>query len=77
VRVGDAWTAFRGRRMKVWRAHHGDRTDLAPGELVGAEVGTGAGSIVLVEVQPEGKARIAAGDWLRGARPESGERLGT
>jgi methionyl-tRNA formyltransferase len=77
VRVGDAWTAFRGRRLKVWRAHHGDRTDLAPGELVGAEVGTGAGSIVLVEVQPEGKARIAAGDWLRGARPESGERLGT
>ena len=58
VRVGGAWTTFAGRRLKVWR--------------VGADgpvrVPTGDGSLALVEVQPEGKPRMAAGDWARGAR---------
>jgi methionyl-tRNA formyltransferase len=31
-------------------------------------VGCGAGAIELVEVQPSGKRRMAAGDWIRGLR---------
>lgn len=83
VRVGGAWTTFRGRRLKVHRARAWPSagsaaagTMLAPGELAGDRVGTGDGEVQLVEVQPEGKAMVAAVDWLNGARPAAGERLG-
>jgi methionyl-tRNA formyltransferase len=79
VRIGRAHTTFRGRRLRVVRA--AARADLAPGgaepgTLQGAGVATGAGVLELVEVQPEGSRPMPAGDWLRGARPASGERLG-
>lgn len=84
VRVGGAWTTFRGKRLKVWRtARVGPAPDaerpgqvLAPGELDGLVVGTGAGALELVEVQPEGRARQDAAAWRNGARPQPGERLG-
>jgi len=81
IRLGEAWTTFRGRRLKV-RAAHLARPDadpapaLAPGELAPPLVGTGSDPLELVEVQPEGKGRQAVGDWARGARPKPGERLG-
>lgn len=91
VRIGNAWTEFRGRRLKIWRtrlepagrpAGGSESTTsqpegLAPGELDGCWVGTGAGLLELVEVQPEGKARQAARAWLNGARPRRGEKLGS
>jgi len=78
VRVGGAWTTFRGRRLKVLRARLApDRVGPAPGELDGLHVGTGAGALELVEVQPEGKAPQAATAWRNGARPEPGEALGS
>jgi methionyl-tRNA formyltransferase len=76
IRVGDAWTTFRGKRLKVLRArvsHNG----LAPGAIDGMRVGTGDGAIELEQVQPEGKGPMAAGDWRNGARPSTDERLGT
>lgn len=86
VRVGGAWTTFRDRRLKVVEAVVDDPapeaaeaaapTVEAPGSLHGNRVATGAGSLRLVTVQPEGKAAIGATDWLRGVRPEPGERLG-
>lgn len=93
VRVGRAWTTFRGKRLLVHRARcvgldssdapeGGALGELAVGTLVGRLVVTGdsAGrpghALELVEVQPEGRAVQAAADWLRGARPEPGERLG-
>jgi methionyl-tRNA formyltransferase len=124
IRVGKAWTTFRGRRLIVHRARsapaellrdaiqgaalrsglggaatksgqsrgnasargpanglgngaggHSARA-LAPGELAGEVVGTGDGGILLLEVQPEGKGRMSASEWLRGARVREGERLG-
>ncbi len=41
----------------------------------GPVVGTGDGVLRLAEVQPEGKARMAASDWWRGARPTADDRL--
>jgi methionyl-tRNA formyltransferase len=76
VRVGGAWTTFRGRRLKVLRAAVADAA-LPPGQLDGPLVGTGEGALELVEVQPEGRAAQPAGAWRNGARPAAGERLGT
>ncbi len=79
VRLGGAWTTFRGRRLKVRRARlvpPGEGADLAPGVLDDTRVGAGAGSLELVEVQPEGKAPQAVAAWRNGARPVAGERLG-
>jgi methionyl-tRNA formyltransferase len=78
VRVGGAWTTFRDRRLKVWRTElAGDEAPAgAPGTVDGDRVVTGAGTLRLVEVQPEGKARQAVAAWRNGARPTSGERLG-
>ena len=50
----------------------------APGTLLCADpvtVACGEGALQLVTVQPEGKARMAAEAWLRGARLPQGARL--
>jgi methionyl-tRNA formyltransferase len=67
VRLGGAWTTHHGRRLKVWRV----------GADGGVPVPTGDGPLSLVEVQPEGKGRMAAADWARGARLGDGVRFGT
>ena len=75
VRLGGAWTTFRGTRLKVHevalRAAVG-----APGTIDGLVVGCGEGALELVVVQPEGKARQDAAAWRNGARPSSDDRLG-
>ncbi|MGH9222345.1 MAG: methionyl-tRNA formyltransferase [Acidimicrobiales bacterium] len=80
IRVGQAWTTFRGHRLKVLRARvvPGGGEGLARGELDSSRllVGTGAGQVELVEVQPEGKGPQAAVAWRNGARPQPGEKLG-
>jgi methionyl-tRNA formyltransferase len=80
VRLGGAWTTFRGKRLKVWRTAVEPVDDIGgttpPGELVGDGVGTGDGVLRLIEVQPEGRARQSVADWRNGARPAPGESLG-
>jgi methionyl-tRNA formyltransferase len=77
IRLGQAWTTFRQRRLRVLRARMAQGADLAPGQLDPRTllVGTGAGVLELVEVQPEGKAPQPAPAWRNGARPQPGERL--
>jgi methionyl-tRNA formyltransferase len=78
VRVGGAWTTFRGKRLKVWRTEPVAGTPAGgPGELVDDCVVAAAGGLRLVEVQPEGKGRQPAAAWRNGARPAPGERLGS
>ena len=68
VRVGGAWTTRDGERFKIWR------TALPPtGE--GILHPTGDGDIELLEVQPAGKARMAAPAWANGAGWTAGDRL--
>lgn len=81
VRLGQAWTTFRGARLKIPRARLLTSPDadvpppgvLDPDRLV---VGTGDGGLELVEVQPEGRPVQSAGAWRHGARLRPGERLG-
>ena len=67
VRVGGAWTTFRGKRLKVHAARPDpDAAPGLPGTLEGVRVATGQGVLELVEVQPEGKGRQPADVFLRG-----------
>ena len=75
-----AWTTAKGARLKLLRAKAEDSATggptggAEPGALVGpARVATGDGVLVLTEVQPEGKAAMAATAWAAGFR---GDRLG-
>jgi methionyl-tRNA formyltransferase len=81
VRLGRAWTTFRGKRLTVLDVALGPGGDGAvgrpPGSLEGAIVATGDGTLVLQRVQPESRSPMSADDWLRGLRPAVGERLGT
>jgi methionyl-tRNA formyltransferase len=75
-----AFADFRGKNLNVFAAKLVDRPG-AVGELaVDGDrllVGCGAGTALeLMEVQPEGKKRMAARDFIHGYRPRSGERLG-
>jgi len=76
VRVGGAWTTFRGRRLKVMDSEptSGDGT---PGAVDAAGVvATGDGALRLLTVQPEGKGPMPWTAFANGARPEPLERLG-
>ena len=71
VRLGNAFTFFEGKRFKV---HEVSRVSeqLPEGSISFKDgmvlVGTRVGSLQLLTVQPEGKPRIAASEWARGAR---------
>lgn len=77
-----AYTSYRGKRLKVWRASARAGSQSAqPGAVVevGKEslaVATGDGILELHDVQLEGGKRLAAGDFVRGHKPENGEILG-
>jgi methionyl-tRNA formyltransferase len=84
VRLGHAWTTFRGKRLGVLRAtpvaapvEVGPIGAGTPGTLVGTVVCTGDGGLALEEVQPESRKPMTADDWARGVRPVVGERLGS
>jgi methionyl-tRNA formyltransferase len=81
VRLGGAWTTFRGKRLTVLEAEvheaSGGGSALAPGALDGPAVATGEGTLVLRRVQPESRSPMSADEWLRGVRPENGECVGT
>lgn len=86
VRVGGAWTTFRGERLKVHEASLVDPPPTGagvaaavPGTLVphgrSVAVVVGDGLVELRSVQPAGKGAMTARDWANGARPV-GEVLG-
>ena len=76
-----AHTWFRAKHLQIRRAQPADHVKLAPGELLfkGGHllVGCGSGTALdLLELQPEGKKRMAAVDFANGYRLSPGERLG-
>jgi len=79
VRLGQAWTTFRGARLKVRRARLVAAGDVPPPGVLDAArlvVGAPGGGLELVEVQPEGRPVQAAPAWRNGARLAPTERLG-
>jgi methionyl-tRNA formyltransferase len=79
----NAFTALRGAKLVLWRAVAVDETTAAaPGTVVSAKGETllvtgGNGTVLQIhELQPEGKRRLPARDFLNGARLRPGERLG-
>ncbi|MCU1373688.1 MAG: fmt [Actinomycetia bacterium] len=78
VRVGGAWSEFRGRRLKVHRSRPLPDEPAAggPGTLQGDRVVCRPGALQLLEVQPEGKSPTPFAAWANGARPLDGEMLG-
>ena len=70
-----AWTTLRGKRVKLGPVTPAGAV-LEPGEVTAdGLVGTATTAVRLGEVRPEGKGAMAAADWLRGLRPEPGERF--
>ncbi|MDI7741610.1 methionyl-tRNA formyltransferase [Lysinibacillus fusiformis] len=68
-----AYTKFQGENVKLWAVTEGDSlTDQSPGQVIkinkdSFEVAAGDGkSIVIFELQPAGKKRMTAQDYLRG-----------
>jgi methionyl-tRNA formyltransferase len=75
-----AHSKFRGKNLQIWKAVALDRilpiSELKP-EGDRLFVGCGQGTAIeLLEVQLEGKKKTSAADFIRGYRPQPGERLG-
>jgi len=74
-----AWTTLEGERVKLGPVTAADGS-LSPGELEVRKnellVGTGTAPVRLGDVRPFGKKQMPAADWARGARLETGTRLG-
>jgi methionyl-tRNA formyltransferase len=83
VRLGRAWTTFRGRRLRVLTAtgvpgEVGPAVPVGPpGALDGTDVWAGGGTrLRMVTVHPEGRRPMDASEWIRGVRPAPDELLG-
>lgn len=68
VRVGGAWTTFRGRRVRVVEAVAATAADKVPTIVPERRVRP-------TVVQPEGRRPMSFDDFVRGVRPEPGERF--
>ena len=85
VRAFDPWpvaeTRIDGTRVRVWRAEPLEGPAGPPGTVLkadrdGIDVATGRGILRLTELQPEGRRRQSAGDFLNGHPLVPGRRLG-
>ncbi len=74
-----AWTELDGREVKLFGARVVEGQG-APGEVRttddGLRITTGRGAVAVDEVQPAGKARMAAAEWVRGRGAQAGQRFG-
>lgn len=75
-----AFTSFRGKNLHVWAARPSTGSAAQAKIKVDQQrllVGCGEDTCLeLLEVQPEGKKRMSAQDFIHGYRPQSGEKLG-
>jgi methionyl-tRNA formyltransferase len=79
----NAYTKYNSQRLVIWRSSVvRDELQGGEGEIVKARgdelvVGCGAKTLLRIEeVQPEGKRRMGARDFLNGMRVSAGERFG-
>jgi methionyl-tRNA formyltransferase len=80
--VPGAWTPHGARGpVKLFRPRVVNETGGFPGEVIeagddGVLVACGLGAVRVTEVQPPGKRRMPAGDWVRGRGVAVGDRFG-
>ncbi len=74
-----AWCLYNGEPLKIARAQvvdaSGEAGTLLNLDKAGPIIAAGDKSVQLLEVQAPGKPKMAAADWARGARLESGARF--
>ena len=76
-----AWTELDGAAVKLFGALAVEEKEKggAPGEVLlangGLVVATGQGAVAVTEVQPEGKTRMPAAEWVRGRGVQAGSRF--
>jgi len=75
-----AFTTFRGKQLRVWTAKPAGAV-IPPGEISLLQdrllAGSGSGTALdLLDVQPEGKRRMSARDFIHGYHPRAGEKFG-
>jgi len=76
VRLGRAWTTFRGERLQIVAARpvaQGPGIGTIEGLVIGCRGGTG---LELLTVKPSGRGEQAATAWQNGSRPQAGEAMG-
>ena len=64
-----AWTTLNGQEIKLFHAHVGEGSGTSGTVLRRDDrfvVAAGAGAVVVEEVQPTGKSRMTAAEWIRG-----------
>jgi methionyl-tRNA formyltransferase len=78
-----AYTLFRGKQLKIWEAEVVDeiQADAEPGTVIAVDkqsitVAAGEGGLQILELQIEGKKRMACKDFLLGYPVSVGEKLG-
>jgi methionyl-tRNA formyltransferase len=73
-----AWTELAGREVKLFASRVVDGQG-APGTVLAADdalrIAAGDGAVAVADVQPAGKARMAAADWIRGRGARPGQRF--
>lgn len=74
-----AWAILDEKRLKIWQVKALETSSDEPGILKLEEesmiVSTGTNDLRLIEVQPEGRRRLKAEEFVRGYSPISGRRL--
>ena len=76
VRLGRAWTTVSGSRLRIHSAKIGSLTNLEIGQRKGLSVGSCDGTVELIEVQPEGRKKMLAEDWMNGLSEKTNGYLG-
>jgi len=73
-----AWTTLDGQEVKLFRASIGEGAG-TPGTVLNSDdhllVAAGEGAVVVGEVQPAGKARMTAAEWIRGRGIKVGQQF--
>jgi methionyl-tRNA formyltransferase len=77
-----AWSLLADQPIKLFRpVPQPDAVGGSPGTVLGADaqggilVAAGTGAVTIAEVQPPGRRRMAAGDWVRGRGVATGDRF--
>ena len=76
-----AFTYYKGKQLKVWKAVPVEGTAGTPGEIIRVEkdsitVACGEGTLQIYALQLEGKKRMSTHDFLLGVKMTAGETLG-